>query len=100
MGGAEFISKSYILRGQDTLYLQKFDVDSSYDGLYWHQYMQNICAPSSEGSNIRKLYAEAGALDNQFVFRIPVYNNMPETPTAIPVLYRIPDLPVILMENP
>ncbi len=85
MGGAEFISKSYILRGQDTLYLQKFDVDSSYDGLYWHQYMQNICAPSSEGSNIRKLYAEAGALDNQFVFRIPVYNNMPETPCPKPV---------------
>lgn len=84
-GGAQFVSKSYILRGQDTLYLQKFDVDSSYDGLYWHQYMQNICAPSSEGSNIRKLYAEAGALDNPFMFRIPVYNNMPETSCPKPV---------------
>ena len=84
-GGAEFVSRSYILRGQDTLYLQKFDVDSSYDGLYWHQYMQNICAPSSEGSNIRKLYAGAGALDNAFVFRIPVYNNMPEIPCPKPV---------------
>ena len=76
-GGADFISKKYILRGQDTLYLQKFDVDGSYDGLYWHQYMQNICAPSSEGSNIRKLYDGAGALNNSFTFRIPVYNNMP-----------------------
>ncbi|MDE5746447.1 MAG: hypothetical protein K2I21_02580 [Acetatifactor sp.] len=84
-GGAEFVSRRYILRGQDTLYLQKFDVDSSFDGLYWHQYMQNICAPSSEGSNIRKLYAEAGALDNPFVFRIPVYNNMPGTPCEKPV---------------
>lgn len=85
LGGADVISQNYIAKGQDTLYLQKFDVDSSYNGLYWHQYMQNICAPSSEGSNIRKLYAEAGALDGVFVFRIPVYNNMSETPCAKPV---------------
>lgn len=78
LGGAKEIAKNYILHCQDTLYLQKFDVDSSYDGLYWHQYMQNVCAPSSEGKNIRKLYNQAGSLDNTFVFKIPVYNNMPE----------------------
>ena len=77
LGGARVISQNYILKGQDTLYLQKFDVDGSYNGLYWHQYMQNICAPSSEGSNMCKLYREAGALGNAFVFKIPVYNNMP-----------------------
>lgn len=84
-GGAKTISANYILKGQDTLYLQKFDVDSSYNGLYWHQYMQNICAPSSEGQNIRKSYAEAGSLDNTFVFKIPVFNNMPEEPCTKPV---------------
>ena len=84
-GGAKTISSNYILKGQDTLYLQKFDVDSSYHELYWHQYMQNICAPSSEGQNIRKSYAEAGSLDNTFVFKIPVFNNMPEEPCAKPV---------------
>jgi len=83
-GGAGFIAQKYILRGQDTLYLQKFDVDNSYDGLYWHQYMQNICAPSSEGSNIRKLYDGAGALNNSFTFKIPVYNNMPAAACAKP----------------
>lgn len=83
-GGAKIISANYILKGQDTLYLQKFDVDSSHNGLYWHQYMQNICAPSSEGSNIRKLYEGAGAIDNPFVFRIPVYNNMPASACAKP----------------
>ncbi len=83
-GGADFISKKYILRGQDTLYLQKFDVDATCDGLYWHQYMQNICAPSSEGSNIRKLYEGAGAMNNSFTFRIPVYNNMPAGACAKP----------------
>lgn len=83
-GGAKIISANYILKGQDTLYLQKFDVDGSYNGLYWHQYMQNICAPSSEGSNVRKLYEGAGAINNPFVFRIPVYNNMPAAACAKP----------------
>ncbi len=83
-GGAKIISSNYILHGQDTLYLQKFDVDSSYDGLYWHQYMQNVCAPTSEGKNIRKSYKNAGALENTFVFKIPVYHNMPEDPCEMP----------------
>lgn len=78
-GGAEVLSKNYILKGQDTLYLQKFDVDSSYNGLYWHQYMQNIKAPSSEAKNVRKAYANAGSLENCFVFKIPVFNNMPSS---------------------
>lgn len=77
LGGARVISSNYILRGQDTLYLQKFDVDASDGSLYWHQYMQNICAPSSEGKNIRRLYEGANSLENTFVFKIPVYNNMP-----------------------
>ncbi len=83
-GGAKIIAANYILHGQDTLYLQKFDVDSSYDGLYWHQYMQNVCAPTSEGKNIRKSYMNAGSLDNTFVFKIPVYNNMPQNPCEMP----------------
>lgn len=76
-GGAATIGKNYILQGQDTIYLQKFDVDGSYNGLYWHQYMQNICAPTSEAASMRKLYAGTGSLGSSFVFKIPVYNNMP-----------------------
>ncbi len=84
-GGAQAISANYILKGQDTLYLQKFDVDASSNGLYWHQYMQNICAPGSEASNIRKSYEQAGSLNNTFLFKIPVYNNMPQAPCPKPV---------------
>lgn len=84
-GGAKKISSDYILKGQDTLYLQKFDVDSSYNGLYWHQYMQNICAPESEGKNIKKAYSNVGAINNTFVFKIPVYNNMPVEACKMPV---------------
>ncbi len=88
--GARYISLNYILEGQDTLYLQKFDVDDSNNGLYYHQYMQNIGAPLSEAKNIMKLYKNAGSLDNTFVFKIPVYNNMPATACALPtVSYQI-----------
>lgn len=85
LGGAQVISANYILKGQDTLYLQKFNVNpnGSY-GLYTHQYMQNISAPTSEAKSIKTLYANAGSLDNTFVFKIPVYANMPAIACAAP----------------
>lgn len=89
-GGAEILSANYILKGQDTLYLQKFDVDISFNGLYVHQYMQNVRAPYTESVKVRAAYTKTGALDNPFVFKIPVYNNMPAAacriPTAIPTV--------------
>ncbi len=81
-GGAKILGSNYILRGQDTLYLEKFNV-SRYS-TYEHQYMQNLQAPYSESQNIRKAYANAGALENTFVFKIPVYNDMPSSACAKP----------------
>lgn len=75
-GGAATIGNGYILKGQDTLYLEKFNVDGSYHPLYTHQYMQNIQAPASESLSTKKMYANAGSLDSAFVFKIPVYTNM------------------------
>ena len=83
-GGASFIGANYILKGQDTLYLEKFNVSNGYYKNFEHQYMQNIQAPSSEASNIRKAYNNAGALENSFVFKIPVYNNMPASACTKP----------------
>ncbi len=83
-GGAKSTASDFIYKGQDTLYLQKFDVDSSYDGLYWHQYMQNLLAADNEGKTVQKSYQEMGILNNSFVFKIPVYNNMPATPCPKP----------------
>lgn len=77
LGGSKKVGDRYILRGQDTLYLQKFDVDGRYDGMYWHQYMQNLVAPSNEAKKIKSAYSKAGMLEENFVFKIPVYNNMP-----------------------
>ncbi|MDE7359368.1 MAG: Ig-like domain-containing protein [Lachnospiraceae bacterium] len=77
-GGAALIGTNYILKCQDTLYLQKFNVDkNSPNALYTHQYMQNIQAPASESSSTKRMYANAGSLNSAFVFKIPVYDNMP-----------------------
>lgn len=83
-GGAKSTASDYIYEGQDTFYLQKFDVDDSYNGLYWHQYMQNLLAADSEGKNVQKGYKEMGILNNAFVFKIPVYNHMPASPCPKP----------------
>lgn len=75
-GGVEKISTSYIARGQDTLYLQKFDVDNSDGKLYWHQYQQNILAAQNEGVTIRKTFEEINSIESAYTFVIPVYENM------------------------
>ena len=83
-GGVEFISKGYINRGQNTMYLQKFDVDSSEAGLYWHQYQQNIMAPQNEGTKLRVAFEECESIDMDYTFIIPVYKNMPDTACVRP----------------
>lgn len=84
IGGACYIGKYYINAGQDTLYLEKFDVESNYKGLYWHQYMGNIEAAGFEGRRVYKNYKEMNLLGSSFRFKIPVYDNMPETPCPLP----------------
>ena len=83
-GGTEVIAESYISKGQDTLYFQKFDVENSDGNLYWHQYMQNILAAQSEGSTLRKTFESAGAVDANYTFIIPLYKNMPVTKAVRP----------------
>ena len=85
LGGAKILAERYIWKGQDTLYLQKYNVSANASNpIYTHQYMQNIAAPTSEALSIKKLYESAGALDNTFVFKIPVYENMPATACPTP----------------
>ncbi len=83
-GGAKFIAKDYIARGQNTLYFQKFDVESSDNSLYYHQYMQNILAAQKEGETLKKTYNDVDSLDGKYTFIIPVYNNMPSAVSKRP----------------
>lgn len=77
-GGIEIIAQKYIALGQNTMYLQKFDVDNSDGNMYWHQYMQNILAAQNEGESLRKTVTSIGALNIGYTFIIPVYENMPK----------------------
>lgn len=77
IGGAKFIAKRYINVGQNTLYLQKFDVIDGGNGLYSHQYMTNVGAPAGECSTLRKAAITAGLYESSLNFIIPVYSDMP-----------------------
>ena len=83
-GGIEIIAQSYIAKGQNTLYFQKFDVENSDGNLYWHQYMQNILAAQSEGATLRRTFESVGSVDGEYTFIIPVYKNMPQTACSRP----------------
>ena len=78
-GGIAIIASSYIARGQNTLYFQKFDVENSDGEIYWHQYMQNVLAAQNEGTTLRKTFQKLGTYEGEFTFIIPVYKNMPST---------------------
>jgi beta-N-acetylglucosaminidase len=83
IGGAMYIGESYINKGQNTLYTQKFNVTYT-DALYWHQYMGNVQAPYTEALKVYDAYKASGALNKAIVFSIPVYKNMPTTRAALP----------------
>lgn len=84
-GGGIFIGSSYINVGQNTIYLQKFDVnDDRGDNLFSHQYMTNVLAPSNEAKSIYNGYQKSGLLETSMNFIIPVYHNMPTIPTQSP----------------
>ncbi len=84
VGGAKYITKNYIARGQDSLYLQKFDVDNSDGDLYWHQYMTNVSGAVSEANVLYKGYVNNGMVSNDFVFAIPLYQNLPANRCRLP----------------
>lgn len=80
LGGAYYIANNYIYRGQDTIYLQKFNVTGS--NTYSHQYMANIRAPWSEGKRVFTGYSDVAS--RPIVFSIPVYEDMPSKAVAAP----------------
>ncbi len=84
-GGAKVISSTYIGKGQDTVYYQKFNT-SSYSAYspYSHEYMTNIRGAAGEASIAYNGYNSMELLnDTAFTFVIPIYNNLEE-------LYELP----------
>jgi len=85
-GGAEQLAQDYVGKFQNTLYLQKWNVDPRSEGAggsrnFWAQYMQNIGAAKTEGDFLAKSLSDSSA---PLHFLIPVYENMPANPCADP----------------
>ena len=53
------------------------------DNLFKHQYMTNVAGAAAEGQILGNAYDEI-MLQMPHEFKIPVYNNMPETNVPIP----------------
>ncbi len=77
VGGSIFLGTGYITKGQDTLYLQKFDMVDGGNGLYYHQYMTCVFGQANEAISLKKAYSQ-DILNSAMEFKIPVYNNMPD----------------------
>lgn len=89
VGGAIWMNDKYISVGQDTSYFKKWNViynylistgkvSNPYTNFY-HQYMTNIMAPSSEAITTYRSYSNSGLLNTGFIFYIPVYEDMPSS---------------------
>lgn len=77
VGGSIFLGTGYITKGQDTLYLQKFDVVDGGNGYYYHQYMTCIFGQANEAVSLCNAYSDA-VKASALEFKIPVYENMPQ----------------------
>lgn len=81
LGGALYYGNNYVKVGQDTFYLKKFNVQGS--NLFKHQYMTNVQGAAAEGAVYAKAY-NGSMRQNSLEFKIPIYNNMPDTPCSQP----------------
>ena len=94
--GSKYLADNYITKGQDSLYLQKFDVHNNNPG--HHYYMSNIRAPYSEAKNMLKGYISNHMDHVKRILEIPIYKNMP-TYTPYPISTDIRYMGTI-MKNP
>ena len=77
VGGAEMIKRTYIGRGQNTCYYQKFNVVNEESGLFSHQYAQSILSAENEGRKFKSYYTVDGNVKGTHTFIIPLYIEMP-----------------------
>lgn len=83
-GGATVIKRSYVSDYKNTIYLQKFNVDSRASGNFWKQYMQNVTGAFTEARTFYTSFASTDMLDSVCTFLIPVFGGMPSLPSPDP----------------
>ena len=66
-GGIEFLKAYWLENCQNTIYLNKFDIDDSNGtSLYTHQYMQNLMAGYSEGKILMSIINNLGTINSNY----------------------------------
>ena len=84
-GGITFCKKNWLDNYQNTLYQNKFDIDTrNGSALYEHQYMQNLMGAYSEARALKGMYENTSKLDSNFTFIIPVYEKMSSSTYQLP----------------
>ena len=84
-GGIGFCKKNWLENYQNTLYQNRFDIDSTNGtSLYTHQYMQNLMGAYSEARILQSMYGNTNRLESSFTFIIPVYEQMDATSASMP----------------
>ena len=84
-GGITFCKANWLENYQNTLYQNKFDIDTrNGTALYVHQYMQNLMGAYSEAQLLQGMYANTDRIESDFTFIIPVYENMSSTVSQLP----------------
>ena len=86
LGGAQFIARSYIAKGQDTQYLQRFNFTPT--DTYTHQYATDITYAYQGGYSTYRSYANNNLLDVDLTLSVPILENM-QTSFRIIVLQNI-----------
>lgn len=71
LGGAQFLGKNYINKGQDTYYYQDYNVHGDIS----HQYAQAVHDAYNKGKNLADTYKSEE--DMSLSFKIPVFTDMP-----------------------
>ena len=84
-----YLGERYINAGQNTMYLQRFNVKSNGTySIYTHQYMTNISGAASEAASTADAYQSLGIAAHAKTFVIPVFNNMPSESNTIKMCIR------------
>ncbi len=79
IGGIDFLKEAWLENYQNTLYQNKFDIDTrNGSSLFTHEYMQNLSAAYSEARILRNCYLDTNKVNSNFKFIIPVFENMPK----------------------
>lgn len=76
VGGAKLLSNDYINKNQDTIYYQKFN---TINGVFYHQFQQNVRVAPTEAIKNYNGYLSSNSLKSRLYFKIPVYNNLPNS---------------------